>query len=77
MVTMSGLFSALLRFRQGTTRFSSETGGAAMVEYALLVGLIALVAIVGVTATGTSITAQFAKISCKIANPAAACAEPQ
>ena len=54
-------------------RFCGDEEGAAMVEYALLVALIALVAIVGVSATGTSINAQFAKISCKIATPAAAC----
>lgn len=47
--------------------------GAAMVEYALLVALIALVAIVGVTASGTSINAQFTRISCKITNPSAEC----
>ena len=44
-----------------------------MVEYALLVALIALVAIVGVSMTGNSINAQFTKIGCKIANPQAAC----
>lgn len=54
-------------------RFKRDEDGAAMVEYALLVALIALVAIVGVTATGTSINAQFTKISCKISNPTAAC----
>ncbi len=47
-----------------------------MVEYALLVALIALVAIVGVSATGTSINAQFAKISCKITTPTAPCDQP-
>lgn len=54
-------------------RFIRDEEGAAMVEYALLVALIALVAIVGVTTTGTSINAQFTKISCKIATPTAAC----
>lgn len=54
-------------------RLKADESGAAMVEYALLVALIALVAIVGVTATGTSINAQFAKISCKIATPTATC----
>lgn len=47
-----------------------------MVEYALLVALIALVAIVGVSATGTSINSQFARISCKISNPSAPCDQP-
>ena len=50
-----------------------DEDGAAMVEYALLVALIALVAIVGVTATGTGINAQFSKISCKITTPTADC----
>ena len=54
-------------------RVCRDESGAAMVEYALLVALIALVAIVGVSATGTSINAQFTKISCKIATPSAAC----
>ena len=44
-----------------------------MVEYALLVGLVALVAIVGVAAVGTNVNAQFTKISCKIASPSAPC----
>ena len=56
--------------------FLQDEDGAAMVEYALLVALIALVAIVGVSATGTSINAQFAKISCKISNPSAPCEQP-
>lgn len=56
-------------------RFCRDDDGAAMVEYALLVALIALVAIVGVTATGTSLNAQFAKMSCKIATPSAECAQ--
>lgn len=54
-------------------RFWKAEEGAAMVEYALLVALIALVAIVGVTATGTGINAQFTKISCKITTPTADC----
>lgn len=54
-------------------RLCRDDEGAAMVEYALLVALIALVAIAGVTATGASINTQFAKISCKITNSAASC----
>ena len=54
-------------------RIFRDESGAAMVEYALLVALIALVAIVGVSAMGTSINGQFAKISCKIATPSAVC----
>jgi pilus assembly protein Flp/PilA len=54
-------------------RLRNDESGAAMVEYALLVALIGLVAIVGVSAAGTSINAQFSKISCKIQNPTASC----
>lgn len=54
-------------------RLWRDETGAAMVEYALLVALIALVAIVGVSSMGTNLNAQFAKISCKIATPSAAC----
>jgi pilus assembly protein Flp/PilA len=37
--------------------------GASMVEYALLVGLIAIVAIVGVTALGNKINDEFQNVS--------------
>jgi pilus assembly protein Flp/PilA len=37
--------------------------GASMVEYGLLVSLIALVAIVGVTAVGTKLNTLFANVS--------------
>jgi len=59
--------------RQHIRKFWKAEEGAAMVEYSLLVALIALVAIVGVAASGTSINAQFTKISCKIATPSADC----
>lgn len=54
-------------------RFWKADDGAAMVEYALLVALIALGAIIGISATGTSLNAQFTKIGCKIATPSADC----
>lgn len=76
-MTLTSLRSAARFVRAQAIRGARDTGGAAMIEYALLVGLIALVAIVGITATGTSLTTQFAKISCKISNPTAACTEPQ
>ena len=44
--------------------------GASLVEYGLLVGLIACVCIVAITATGTSISAVFTRISGKLANVA-------
>lgn len=58
-------------------RFLRDEEGAAMVEYALLVALVALAAIVGVAATGNSINGQFNKIACKIKTPTAACDQPQ
>ncbi len=45
----------------------SNTEGQDLLEYALLVALIALVAYVGVTATGTSVNNVFHTISTKIA----------
>ena len=41
----------------------SENRGASMIEYALLVGLIAVVSIVAVTSVGTSLQSQFAQIA--------------
>ncbi|PYR71258.1 MAG: Flp family type IVb pilin [Acidobacteria bacterium] len=45
-----------------------NTEGQDLLEYALLVALIALVAYVGVTATGTSVNAVFHTISSKISS---------
>ena len=56
-------------------QFRDDQDGAALVEYALLVGLVALVAIVGLTVTGSCLNAQFTKLSCKIATPSAACTQ--
>ncbi len=58
-------------------KFLREDDGAAMIEYALLVALVAFAAIVGLTATGTSLNTQFAKISCKIVTPGAECSQTQ
>jgi pilus assembly protein Flp/PilA len=41
--------------------------GQDLIEYALLVGLISLVAVVALTATGTSVTDIFTSISAKLA----------
>lgn len=41
----------------------TENRGASMIEYALLVGLIAVVSIAAVTAVGTSLQSQFSQIS--------------
>lgn len=44
-----------------TDRFRNEDRGATAVEYGLLVGLIAVVIIVGVSALGTNLTGLFNK----------------
>ena len=46
--------------------FIREEEGAGLVEYALLVGLIALVALLAVTALGTKITGVFTSIDAGI-----------
>ena len=48
----------------------TDDAGQDLLEYALLVGLIALVAVGAVTATGGSVTAVFDKISEEIKVPA-------
>ena len=48
--------------------FVRNDEGQDLLEYALLVALIALVAYVGVTATGTSVNAVFHTISSKISS---------
>jgi pilus assembly protein Flp/PilA len=44
-------------------RFRRDEEGAALAEYALLVGLIAVVCVIGVTALGTSVSAAFSTIA--------------
>ena len=47
-------------------RFVQEEEGQGLVEYALIIGLIAVVAIAALTASGGSISAIFDKISTKL-----------
>ena len=49
-------------FVQGVKRFIREDDGAALVEYGLLVGLIAVVCIGAVTSLGTEINTKFGLI---------------
>ncbi len=49
-------------------RFNSDERGAALVEYALLVALIAVVAIAALTLLGTSISGKFGNVSSSISN---------
>ena len=49
-------------------RFVKDESGAAMVEYGLLVGLIAVVCIVGIQQLGTNVNDVFCAINTAIAN---------
>jgi pilus assembly protein Flp/PilA len=44
-------------------RFMSDDSGATMVEYALMVALVAAVCVVAVTALGTALTGQFTSVA--------------
>ena len=48
-------------------RFVREEQGQDLIEYALLAGLISLVAIVGITATGTAVAAKFVTVGASVA----------
>jgi pilus assembly protein Flp/PilA len=50
--------------------FVRDEEGASLVEYALLVALIALACVVAVTATGTNINAMFTRINGKLSTVA-------
>ena len=61
--------------RKNLERFIKDESGAAMVEYGLLVGLIAVVCIVAVTQLGSNVNDIFCAINTAIANvPALAAA---
>jgi len=45
------------------SQFVSDDSGATMVEYALMVALVAAVCVVAVTALGTAISAQFTSLA--------------
>ena len=46
--------------------FLTDESGATMVEYALMVALVAVVAIAGVTTLGTAVNAKFASVATSI-----------
>lgn len=55
---------SLMRFvNSGLKDLKNDERGASMIEYALLVGLIAVVSIVAVTTVGTSLQSQFSQIA--------------
>ena len=51
------------RFKAVVSNFVSNEDGAALVEYALLVALIAIICIIGVTTLGTKVNSKFKTIS--------------
>jgi len=53
-------------------RFASDDQGQDLIEYALLVGLISLVAVVAIALAGTNVNTIFTNIAGKLANAAAA-----
>ena len=53
-------------------RFVQEEEGQGLVEYALIIGLIAVVAIAALTSAGGGIAAMFGKINDQLPAPAAA-----
>ena len=52
----SGMFTMIDRFRR-------EEEGAALVEYGMLVGLIAVICVVAVTTLGTEVSTAFSRIA--------------
>ena len=57
---------AVARVQDKLTRFSREESGATAVEYALIVGLIAVAIIVAVTLLGTNISILFNRAACVV-----------
>lgn len=57
---------------QGITRFMREEDGATMVEYGLMVALIAVVCVAAVVTIGTNLNDVFTDIGTCLANPSVA-----
>ena len=49
-------------------RFRREEEGAALVEYGMLVGLIAVICVIAVTALGTEVSTAFSNIAAQLAS---------
>jgi pilus assembly protein Flp/PilA len=52
-----------LHMRKLINRFRRDEEGAALVEYGMLVGLIAVICVVAVTTLGTEVSTAFSKIA--------------
>ena len=57
-----------LRMREIIHRFRRDEAGAALVEYAMLVGLIAVICVAAVTLLGTDISGAFSTIANDLKN---------
>lgn len=53
----------MFTFTSSARKFMSDDSGATMVEYALMVAVIAAVCVVAVTAVGTAVSSQFSSVS--------------
>ena len=60
-----------MKFIAGLKKFAHVEDGQDLLEYALLVALIALVAVAGITTAGTNVNTMFSTIAAKIVAPAA------
>lgn len=54
------------RFARAVRKFASDEEGAALVEYGILVALIAVVAIIVIATVGNKISAKFQEVSNKL-----------
>jgi pilus assembly protein Flp/PilA len=61
------LQSLQLYLLQLIARFRRDESGAALVEYGLLVGLIAVICVVAITAVGTQVSTLFSNIASQLA----------
>jgi pilus assembly protein Flp/PilA len=61
------LQSLQLHLLQLIARFRRDERGAALVEYGLLVGLIAVICVVAITAVGTQVSTLFSNIASQLA----------
>ena len=55
------------RFLTAAKKFLTGESGATMVEYGLIVALIAIAALVSVTAVGAGVASNFSKVATKLA----------
>jgi len=62
---------SVVRFITSLKRLARGDEGQDLLEYALLVALIALVAVAAITLTGTNVNAIFVRIAAALAPPAA------